>query len=324
MDLNDGLAAYLKASRGMAASTARTMRHRVAAWERLAGSCELPTTELIEVARESGLARGLSHTTIESTIKDVCRMAGAVGHTVDRGRPLRQTVRCKPVPALEAVGKLYAVAEQCEWPSRLRRDDWTWMSLSPADRCIWLRAYLVLAVWTGLRASDLLRLDWTGITRDRIVWQASKTAKRHVFPVNGIIRYHIESLKAFNRSTVLGIGVHTKHLVRKELSRLCEMANVPPLTPQSLRRSAVTTWATVAPEAGRIVHGTGLGVLAHYYDGEQILRAAMDRFPWPNTMRPPELRDARKRDECELLAVLERLPSDRIADVIRVARAFAG
>lgn len=313
-------------SSGIAQRTAQKLRHTITFWIKHGGS-ENPreiSTAMCESVRAAASSEHLSATTIERSISDILTLCHYAGCHVEAGRRLRLRVKCKSVPLLESIGRLYDVAEQCNWPSRLRGADWRWMNLTSENRLNWLRGFIALGLWTGLRASDLLKLEWSAIEDERIVIEASKTGKEHRFPLPSILKGLIEPLRALNRATVLGVGEHTLHLIRDELTRLCGVAGIAQIGPQALRRASITTWATVSPEAGRIVHGTGLGVLAHYYDGEQILRAAMDRFPWPSQMLPPELRDARQREQSELLSVLSRLPADRVGDVLRIARAFAG
>lgn len=324
MRLDAALDKYIASNSELSAATSRTMRHRLTAWIKIGGTLKLPKTAEFEAARTRGKRIGWSPATIEGVISEIALLSEFAGHPVSRGKPLRKTVVCRPVPALESIARIYAVADQCEFPSRLRLTNWSWLDVDQSLRADWLRGVLVLGVWSGLRLADLLALTWQEVSADRITRSANKTGKQHRIPMTPFVWSQIEPLKSLRRSTVLAISINARHLLRKELRRLCEIAEVSPIiTPQALRRAAITTWATASPEAGRIVHGTGLGVLQHYYDCEQILRAAADRFPWPTCMLPPDLRDSRERSNRELLEVASRLPPERLGDVLRVARAFA-
>ena len=322
VNLDDCLAIYVARTQ-LASRTIGKLRHGLAAWLRWTGSLAVPTVAVIESARATALSLGLSPTTIEAVIADLVTICAAAGFVLDRGRPLKRRSRCRPVPELDAVARLYAVADQCRYPSRLATET-GFEVVAPEMSAHWLRAVIVLGLWTGLRLQDLLHLRWDSVTDERIVWQASKTSKEHRFPMCSVVRSHLEPLKQFNRPTVLACNATNTTAQRNELHRLCEIAGVQPITAQALRRASVTTWATVSPEAGRIIHGTGLGVLRHYYDGERILRACANRFPWPTEMLPPDQRDTRQRSEAELLAVIRRLDPSRLADLTKVAVAFSG
>lgn len=308
---------------GIAVRTRSKLRHSISRWMRL-GGCESPldvTTATIASVRSSGVDSKLSAKTIESTISDVLTLLSLAGRKVDPGRRLRVVVNCKSVPEMECVEKLYSLSNQWRFPARLRTISGSFVDVSVELRESWLKAFVVIGIWTGLRLQDLLSLKWGSISQNRIAWRASKTSREHRFPMCDVVRSHLEPLKALDRPTVFGVSGSNPTLIRDELHRVMPMGTI---TPQALRRASVTTWATVSPEAGRIVHGTGLGVLRHYYDGEQILRACCDRFPWPVSMLPPDQRDERQRLANETSLIMARLSPERIADVLRVARAFAG
>lgn len=322
MTLTDALAIYI-ATPGLSKSTRDTARRRLNAWVRVTGSGALPDAAAFVAYRSKALTAGLSPTTIEQTVQEIARLCRTAGASAEAGKPLRRQFRCRPVPQLEAVAKLYSIADQCQFPARIIEADGRRTTPTAELRADWLRGFLVLQVWTGFRIGDLLRLTWDSVTADRIVWQASKTSKEHRLPMCGVVSEHLKKLEP-KRPTILSVGPGSHHSLLDELARLSTIAGVETITPQALRRASVTTWATVSPEAGRIVHGTGLGVLRHYYDCEQILRACSDRFPWPVSMLPPDQRDERQRLASETESVLARLSPERIADVLRVARAFAG
>lgn len=322
MTLTEALASYLATSPHLSPATIRKLSHRLNAWRRWAHSDDLPCDETITAARQVALNSGLSPRTIETTISDVVALSNHCGANVSAGRRLRLgPVRCKAVPELAGIERLYNSADAWQYPTRLRNDDGSFAVIPQDLQHDWLRAFLVLGLWTGLRLKDLYALRWDAITEQRIAWQASKTSKEHRYPMCSVLWSHLAPLRKLNRPTVLGVSGTNPKLLRDKLHAAMPVDTI---TPQSLRRASVTTWATVSPEAGRIVHGTGLGVLRHYYDGEQILRACADRFPWPVSMLPPDQRDERQRLANETESVLARLSPERIADVLRVARAFAG
>ncbi len=312
-----------------ASGTAAKLRHQINRWLKFGGPADcagINEAAFVEF-RAKALAKPLSPVTIEDTISDIALLVTFHTKIVCQfGKRLKKIVRCKHVPKLAAIAKLYKLADECQFPAKVRNADWTWKLISQEQRCDFMRCLLVLGVWTGLRVSDLLLINWDSITDEAIIWEASKTKKEHRFPISDVVRFHLDRMRAWDRPTVLGIGHTTAPYVREELHRLAAIAGGAKITPQSFRRCAVTSWATIGNgECGRVIHGCGIPkVLKSYYDGEQILRANMDRYPWPDDMLPVELREQKVAGRAELLSVLDRLPSDRIADVIRVARAFAG
>jgi hypothetical protein len=85
----------------------------------------------------------------------------------------------------------------------------------------------------------------------------------------------------------------------------------------------VSVWACASAEAGRIVHGERLGVLASYYDTRRILAGAESRFAWPESMLAGVGLSRTTQRRVELMAALDRIPDDRIDDVLRVTRALS-
>lgn len=54
------------------------------------------------------------------------------------------------------------------------------------------------------------------------------------------------------------------------------------MTAKTLRQTCVNEWSKVSRDAGRIIHGCGLGdVRDHYVDAFSILADAAPQVPWP-------------------------------------------
>jgi len=57
------------------------------------------------------------------------------------------------------------------------------------------------------------------------------------------------------------------------------------ITPQNIRQASITEWSRSNATAGAIIHGCGLGVLAHYLDPLSVLESAAPRVRVPAAMR---------------------------------------
>lgn len=270
-----------------------------------------------EAWRESASARGLKDASIEavvSSIRALCRQAGQNPHV---GVRRRCAVRCKPVPDHDLIASAYQQADRGQWPDpRLCRTP-ALMRVKTSD---WLRAFIVFSFFTGLRIRDLRSATWGSITEDRIEWAANKTRKAHRYPLPEIVRRHLQPLRCSGSERIFPWSKSQESLLRRELHRI----GGPTLGPQAIRRASVTTWSCASPEAGRVIHGCGLGVMAHYLDQLRILESALPRLQWPDAFLLPAERDARQRAQTDVMELMDRLPVDRLQDLARIAGAFAG
>lgn len=248
-------------------------------WERYSANPDLSeiTAETVNAFRDACVAKGLSAATIETSCKDLVRVAKWNGITLDRGRPLRLRRPSPFVPRLDDVARVYAMADQASWPKR------PWCSCRD-----WWRALLVVAVWTAFRRGDLARLTWDDVADGSIATVANKTGWTHRLPMCATVQRHLMTLDQPGRpERIFDLPRSTSYRAcRDQFAVLCCAAGVRPvLTLQQLRRLSITSWSSVSAEAGRIVHGSGLGVLGHYLDQRRILDSAAPRFPWPAVMR---------------------------------------
>jgi integrase len=58
-----------------------------------------------------------------------------------------------------------------------------------------LQAALVLALWTGQRQGDLLRLTWSAYDGRRITLKQSKGDKRVTIPVSGVLKAALDAAR---------------------------------------------------------------------------------------------------------------------------------
>lgn len=216
-------------------------------------------TESLQRFRELAMRDNLSAVTIEKTITDVCTVSKSItGKTLDPGKRLRQSrPQPQPVP-IESVEAVFTVAGP------------------------WLRQWLVLTYWTGLRLQDSIlaqiKLPAVGSVMS---WKASKTGHSHQYPLPEWIRPHLD-----NRQT-LG-AAYSRHwlqsLVYQHLEAACVAARVQRFTPQQIRQRSITEWSRANATAGRLIHGSGIGVLSYYIDPLSVLESAAPKVRVPAVM----------------------------------------
>lgn len=295
--------------------TSQKWRHNLNRWIKLGGcdAAEQVTTDVIETWRSVARQCELSATTIEDTISDVLTWIRRIRLPApDRGRSLRRKRQPKHVPTLDQFDSAYLACVDHRWPCRgisqvqgLRR---------VSSRDFW-RAWLVVGYWTGLRLGDMLSLEWDDISADRLSVTAEKTGHEHAFPMHSILKAHIEPLTRSGERRVFPVATWAQPRVRRELGRLANGYG-----PQPQRRLAITAWTAADPEAGRIIHGTGLDVVnRHYLDALAILERHAPAVRWPQSVLQSCGMSETTVRRAELLRALHRLPEDRVETVLQVA-----
>ena len=207
--------------------------------------------------RQAAMAMRFSHVTIEKTITDVSTIVKAViGSLPLPGKRLKQP---RPTPKPIALTTMDAIWEATT-SQRLRR-------------------WLVLAYWTGLRLSDCIGVYVTlSEPCDVLRHTASKTGLHHCWPVPQWLRPWMSRVEPHTGYSTPWFG----ELIRDELAATCERAGVPHMTPKQIRQTSVTEWTRANATAGAIVHGSGLGVMAHYLDPLSVLESAAPRVRLPS------------------------------------------
>jgi integrase len=255
----------------------------------------------VPIFRRTAAEAGLSAATIETTITDLITVARDFGLQVDPGRRLRRPTPRPWPPTVQELGRLYYHVGVARWPLRVRRQDW-W-------RCL-----LVLGSWSGLRLGDLLGLTWSEIGGGWIGCRASKTGAAHRIPLTPVICRHLDQLGQLEHRTdgqpVLGHAT-SRHQLYRDFGRICQAAGTRQIRPKQLRQFAITQWSLVSAEAGRIIHGCGLGVMRHYLDQGRVLAAAAPHVELPEEFYSAAERAERISGEARLL---ERFRRARSAD----------
>lgn len=287
------------AARRLTDSGRRKLHHLVNLWARhcLPVPVESIQTAQIEDARESMLAAGLAHATIESAISDVLTVIRhVVGSAPDPGcRLVRRRPRVSLPVTVAEYGRLYEYVDRLRFPCVARNRDVT-------DTADYWRAWLVVAYWTGLRISDLLRLEWEDVESDRITRTANKTGVLHEWPLVPVVRRHLDLIRR-SRGRVFPTTLANLSRYREALAALCRWAGVSRVTPKHVRQLSITSWSRVNPMAGSVVHGCGLGVrvLGHYVDPWQVVTTAAPGVEIPAAWLLPGEQSAQAAAETQLV-----------------------
>ena len=238
-------------------------------FERMSGVTDPEQVSLpvLTAFRQACLAMGLSNVTTEKTITDV---ATIVKHTLGTipavGKRLKQP-RPKPNPvSLSDLDAIFTAAKT----QRIKR-------------------WLCLAYWTGLRLADTAELYVT-LTEpaDAIRHEASKTGLHHVWPAPKWLQPWMTGIDCGRKCR----NPWFCKLLRDELAATCIAAKVAAVTPKQIRQTSINEWTRSNATAGAIVHGCGLGVMAHYIDPLSVLESAAPRVRIPAAMQSDDCQTA--------------------------------
>jgi hypothetical protein len=226
---------------------------------RLIGVVTPEEVTTIDLDRYRQICQGmsLSPRTIESSVSDLIAI---VEHSTGR-RPLPgQRMRLNhPEPSPVPISDVNAMWQHC---------------------CGWLKNWIVLTYWTGLRLTDgmdVLVRHGESMTGETINRSANKTRRRHCYPLPAWLPVIWTAARPpWQRSTDFW-----RKTLRHAITVACEQSGVPIWTPKQLRQRSITEWSRANATAGTIVHGCGLGVLSHYLDPLQILESAAPRVRLP-------------------------------------------
>jgi integrase len=158
-----------------------------------------------------------------------------------------------PLNPCEKAGRLY----------RGNRADKVW---SEADEAAFianasppLQLALLLALWTGQRQGDLLRLTWTAYDGARIRLTQSKTGVRVVIPVGAPLKVALDATK--RQSPIILVNLEGKPWTpdgfRASWAKACKRARIEGVTFCDLRGTAVTRLAIAGATEPEIATLTG-------------------------------------------------------------------
>jgi integrase len=154
----------------------------------------------------------------------------------------------------ERGGRLYRGGSRAEkvWTAA---DEAAFLQIAPAH----LHLPLLLALWTGQRQGDLLRLPWSAYNGTHIRLCQSKTGRRVVIPVGEPLKIKLDAL--IKRSPIILTNSEGKPWTsdgfRASWGKACKAAGVVGVTFHDLRGTAVTRLALVSCTEAEIAAITG-------------------------------------------------------------------
>jgi integrase len=194
-------------------------------------------------------------------------------------------------------------ANPCERGGRLYRasrnekiwtadDEASFLKLAPAH----LHLPLLLALWTGQRQGDLLRLPWSAYDGTHIRLEQSKTRSRVVIPVGGPLKNMLDAAPRVSPMILTNTDKKpwTSDGFRASWRKACASAGVRGVTFHDLRGTAVTRLALAGASNPEIATVTGLSLKtvramldAHYLHrdpalAESAIRKLERRTKTPN------------------------------------------
>ena len=253
MRLSDHAEKYVKDNQ----LRARTIAANCRRFERVTGISDaaLISTKLLNAFRQACVALKLSTDTIEKTITDVSTIVKHVcGSLPDAGKRLkRKRPDPNPVPIEDLDAMFFA---------------------SP----IWLQKWIAIDYWTGARLADSVKLFLLlDAPRDVVTLNAEKTGLRHQWPVPPWLATWMRPIESPIKKPTL----YFRKVLSSAIAQACSDAGVTAVTAKQFRQRSITEWTRANATAGAIVHGSGLGVMAHYLDPLSVLESAAPRVRLP-------------------------------------------
>lgn len=206
-----------------------------------------------------------------------------------------------------ALDRGLVLANPCEKGGRLyraERNDKVWTDADEAAFLarapVHLRLPLILALWTGQRQGDLLRLPWSAYDGETIRLKQGKTGARVVVPVSGILR---EALAAVPRqSPIILLNSEgrpwTSDGFRSSWAKACKACGIVGLTFHDLRGTAVSRLALAGCTEMQVATLTGHSVRdvrsildAHYLNRDPAMALDAIRKLETRTKTPDRLSD---------------------------------
>lgn len=192
-----------------------------------------------------------------------------------------------------AVNRGLVSANPCERGGRLykaSRNDKVW---TDADEAAFLsrapehlRLPLLLALWTGQRQGDLLRLTWAAYDGSVIQMKQSKTGARVVIPVSSVLKTALDATQRHSPVILLNSEGRpwTSDGFRSSWAKACKACGIVGLTFHDLRGTAVSrlasagcTEAEIATLTGHSLNDVRAILDAHYFHRDPALAVSAIR-----------------------------------------------
>lgn len=277
MKLSDHAVHYVKSNGLRSLMIASSCRR----FERITGIDDPVRVSLTVIVafRQAAMSMSLANDTIEKTVTDVMTIVRFVcGEIPEIGKRLPgKRPNPKPVPP-DSLQLVFAAAEP------------------------WLKRWICLDYWTGARLSDSVDifLAVSGPS-DTIAHEASKTGIHHVWPVSPWLQQWMTPVESpIRRNTE-----YFRKVLAWHIEGACVAAGCTGITSRNFRQRSITEWTRANATAGAIVHGCGLGVLAHYLDPLSVLESAAPRVRVPACFRAGDCQTV--DSEATLLAHFRRM-----------------
>nr|USU31582.1 tyrosine-type recombinase/integrase [Methylobacterium sp. OTU13CASTA1] len=206
-----------------------------------------------------------------------------------------------------ALDRGHVLVNPCEKGGRLYRAQRTDKVWTAADEAVFLakapahlRLPLILALWTGQRQGDLLRLPWSAFDGNTIRLQQSKTGARVVIPVSEVLRDALAA--APRKSPVILVNSEgrpwTSDGFRSSWRKACQAAGVSGVTFHDIRGTAVSRLALAGCSEVEIATLTGHSLNdvrsildAHYLNRDPALAISAIRKLESRTQFPDRVPD---------------------------------
>jgi integrase len=199
------------------------------------------------------------------------------------------------------------LANPCEKGGRLYRAMRTDKVWTDADEAAFLASApphlhlpLILALWTGQRQGDLLRLSWSAYDGKTIRLKQGKTGARVVIPVSNVLKLALDAVP--RRSPVILLSSEhrpwTSDGFRSSWGKACKACGISGLTFHDLRGTAVSRLALAECSEAEIATLTGHSLNdvrsildAHYLNRDPALAIAAIRKLETRTAFPDRVPD---------------------------------
>ena len=209
----------------------------------------------------------------------------------------------------EELDQLLAVVDQAEFPQM--------RGVAPG---LWWKCWLGVAYVTGLRFGDLLCVKMPTTYFEHV---ASKTGKIHKIPCPVWLRKLCQSINAQPGEVLFPIESSQHLRMRRQLDKLNKAAgNRPKLGAQTMRRLSVTEWSAVSSDAGKIIHGTALGILVFYLEPYLHLCNCLPRLRVPTAFMPQDEAERLRLEEQRLVTLYRRSNDESRRTLMNVAESL--
>lgn len=177
----------------------------------------------------------------------------------------------------------------------------------PLDREYWKR-YIAFAYLTGLRRSDLRKVEKKHCSPHKIEIKANKTKKTHAYPMPfwlwRLIRDEPEG-RLF--------PVNPKQIYQ-EMHRICNAAEVPYFTPKQLRILSVNEWENARECCGCVIQGAAIKgwskATGNYLTKYSLLCRGIDKLRVPRPLLTEDELNKENADRSRWYDAFDKLPQN--------------